>query len=88
MSGETSTPPRGKEQAQPVMKSIPTQPSPMKVADGKRNIENRVGDNKRSISTGIFGKYMGNLVNLEPERKPMTVEEMLKMKREQPVKKK
>jgi len=43
---------------------------------------------KRSISTGIFGKYMGNLVNLDPERKPMTVEEMLKMKRDQPTKKK
>jgi len=90
ISGETavSTTPRGKEQSQSAMRTTPAHPSPIRGSDSKRNGENKSGENKRSISTGIFGKYMGNLVNLEPERKPMTVEEMLKMKRDQPALKK
>jgi len=90
VSGESaaSVTPRGKEQSQSMVRTIPTQPSPIRGSDAKRHGENKGSENKRSISTGIFGKYMGNLVNLEPERKPMTVEEMLKMKRDQPLKKK
>jgi len=68
-------------QASPNMKSGGD--SSKKAADNKL-----LEATKRNISTGIFGKYMGNLVNLDPERKPMTVEEMLKMKRDQPAKKK
>jgi len=68
-------------QASPSMKSGGD--SSKKAADNKL-----LEATKRNISTGIFGKYMGNLVNLDPERKPMTVEEMLKMKRDQPTKKK
>jgi len=88
VSDETSkSAPQSKENTDSKAKS-PTMPSPKMKGESKRSAENKLAETKKNISTGIFGKYMGSLVNVDPERKPMTVEEMLKMKRDQPEKRK